>query len=319
MTGQTEVVITDNGINQWDEEWESGGYDLTTGVKDNTQTRVRNKNLIRVAPNTSYYPKNIPWILKYGKNGEYLGVYNNGAGGVYTTESTTYYVGFETGVAYGTTYKYDISFNSPSTDTDYHAYKGKTYTIQLGDTIYGGELDVITGELTVTHGEVDLGELSWGKASLNPNVFYSFIDNYRFSQNIQALCEGYQFSGTRNSTQGMSDGTYAFYYSSGQTLREFYIADSAKSSLTGAEFKTAMSGVQLVYELATPYTIQLTPQQIRLLKDTNHLSCNTGDLSIKYYPDNVLGQLKGDIEKGLNAYYDYQIKALWDKIGELQA
>jgi hypothetical protein len=33
----------------------------------------------------------------------------------------------------------------------------------------------------------------------------------------------------------------------------------------------------------------------------------------------VLGQLKGDIEKGLNAYYDYQIQALWDKIEELQA
>jgi hypothetical protein len=70
-----------------------------------------------------------------------------------------------------------------------------------------------------------------------------------------------------------------------------------------------MSGVQLVYELATPYTIQLTPQQIRLLKGTNHLSCNTGDLSIKYYPDNVLGQLKGDIEDE----YDERVEVLEEK------
>jgi hypothetical protein len=146
-----------------------------------------------------------------------------------------------------------------TTATEYEPYKGKTYTIQLGDTIYGGELDVLTGKMRVTHG---------------------YIESYN-----------------------------------GEPLPSTWISDRDEYS----EGTTPTIGAQVVYELAEPYTIQLTPQQIRLLKGTNHLSCNTGDLTIKYYPDNVLGQLKGDIEKGLNAYYDYQIKALWDKIGELQA
>ena len=75
-----------------------------------------------------------------------------------------------------------------------------------------------------------------------------------------------------------------------------------------------MSGVQLVYELATPITIQLTPQQLRLLKGTNNISCNTGDLSIKYYPDNVLGQLKGNIE----SEYDAIIQNLLERIEALE-
>jgi hypothetical protein len=194
---------------------------------------------------------------------------------------------------------------------------GKTYAIQLGDTIYGGELDVVTGELRVTHGEVDLGDL---------NYTYESTTSYtRFKSNaisgikqmvvrtMPLVCSCFQ---TIDDGRAIGQVPDSSVYND-QNTEYIYIRDSRYTSTS--DFKTAVTGQTLVFPLATPYTIQLTPQQIRLLKDTNHLSCNTGDLSIKYYPDNVLGQLKGDIEKGLNAYYDYQIKALWDKIGELQA
>jgi hypothetical protein len=45
-------------------------------------------------------------------------------------------------------------------------------------------------------------------------------------------------------------------------------------------------------------TYSLPPTQIKLLKGNNVISSNVSSLSIKYYPDNVLGQLKGDIESG---------------------
>jgi hypothetical protein len=196
---------------------------------------------------------------------------------------------------------------------------GKTYTIQLGDTIYGGELDVITGELTVTHGEVDLGDLDWSYSS-QYQVFFSSIDDCKFAGNVTTgfSCVNSQYKSIITSWTTMNDGEIQVGSNAkGNGKGSVVIKDLRYSDTTA--FKTAMIGVQLVYPLKTPYTIKLTPQQIRMLKGTNHLSCNTGDLSIKYYPDNVLGQLKGDIEKGLNAYYDYQIQALWDKIGELQA
>lgn len=41
-----------------------------------------------------------------------------------------------------------------STTTAYEPYQDNTYTVQLGQTVYGGTLDVGTGKLTVTHGEI---------------------------------------------------------------------------------------------------------------------------------------------------------------------
>ena len=55
---------------------------------------------------------------------------------------------------YGTTYNNDISINYPATDTTYHAYTGNAYAIALGDTYYGGTLDVTTGVLTITHANI---------------------------------------------------------------------------------------------------------------------------------------------------------------------
>ena len=44
-------------------------------------------------------------------------------------------------------------------------------------------------------------------------------------------------------------------------------------------FKNAMNGVQLVYELATPQTYQLTPAQLRSLVGTNNLTSSTGEVT----------------------------------------
>lgn len=192
----------------------------------------------------------------------------------------------------------DFQLELGNTATEYEPYTGKTYTIQLGDTIYGGELNVITGELTVTHGEVDLGDCNWVIQNIDGNnCFRTTLQNKDFTED--AICSQYSYS-VRCST----DGTFSTGLGASTSL---YVRDSRYSDTTA--FKTAMSGVQLVYELAEPYTIKLTPQQIRLLKGTNNISCNTGDLSIKYYPDNVLGQLKGDIEEE----YDSRIETLEEK------
>jgi len=196
-------------------------------------------------------------------------------------------------------------------DSSFEPYKGKTYTIQLGDTIYGGELDVITGGLRVTHGEVDLGTLTWVKGDSSGITYFAATVAGKAYGLDNLICSHYPVdtSGVVNMADKSISGV--------SNNRDVRIKDSSYSDTT--TLKTALDGVKVVYKLATPYTIQLTPQQLRMLKGTNNISCNTGDLSIKYYPDNVLGQLKGDIEKGLNAYYDYQIQALWDKINELQA
>jgi hypothetical protein len=47
-----------------------------------------------------------------------------------------------------------------------------------------------------------------------------------------------------------------------------------------------MSGVQLVYELATPITIQLTPEQLSSLAGENVMWSNVnGDITLEYMAD----------------------------------
>jgi hypothetical protein len=61
-------------------------------------------------------------------------------------------------------------------------------------------------------------------------------------------------------------------------------------------------------------TYSLPSTQIKLLKGNNVISSNVSSLSIKYYPDNVLGQLKGDIE----SEYDAIIQNLLERIEALE-
>ena len=49
-----------------------------------------------------------------------------------------------------------------------------------------------------------------------------------------------------------------------------------------------MNGVQLVYELAEPITIQLTPNQVNSLYGVNNLWADSGDTEVEYRADTKL-------------------------------
>ena len=126
------------GFNQWDEEWENGYYNTTTGEPASSNNYVRSKstNYINVLPNTSYYIHN--------KSGEYLAVLwydskknfisfvsNNNA--VVTTPSNARFARFYVAnTTYGTTYKNDICINlhwDGARDGEYERYKKNSYAL----------------------------------------------------------------------------------------------------------------------------------------------------------------------------------------------
>ena len=120
----------------------------------------------------------------------------------------------------------DIQIELGSTAHDYHPYAGTTYTIQLGETVYGGTLDVTQGTLTVDRANI---------ASYN-----------------------------------------------GETLPGEWISDRDVYS-AGA---TPTIGAQVVYELATPITIQLDPVQIATIAgQTNNVWADAGDVTVEYAAD----------------------------------
>ena len=167
-----------------------------------------------------------------------------------------------------------------STATHYEPYQGKTYTIDLGDTIYGGTIDVTTGVMTVTHGKKNGSELEFTK--VDDGIFRSAIMDRKFGANLFPIIssEYGTYTGANSTTSNIaslvSENGNNVYINGGSNV--FYVADSRYTGLTA--FETSVADVDFCYELATPITIQLTPQQIQLLEGYNYISANTGDISI---------------------------------------
>jgi hypothetical protein len=150
-------------------------------------------------------------------------------------------------------------------------------TIQLGDTYYGCKLDVVSGVLTVDRACVDLGTLNWSYTSSSGRSLFTSNDITDYKHTgandipVNAICECFVIvpmsSIFVNGQMGM-DGDVA----KNRTI----ICDNRYSS--ASDFKTAMNGVQLVYELATPITIQLTPTAVSSLLGQNNIWADTGDV-----------------------------------------
>lgn len=163
------------------------------------------------------------------------------------------------------------------TDATFEPYQGKTYTLALGDTIYGGTVDFDSGVMTAKYVSKTFDEnvvLTVGTSQSSglryADIVYSQNDMgaKRVSDNYM-ICSSYA---KIDSSDTPTYGTFRVYSDSVAFLDEDFV-DVASA-------KAKLNGVQLVYELATPLTIQLTPQQIQLLKGTNTLTASTGDISV---------------------------------------
>lgn len=139
QTDLTEVVSP--LINQWDEQWESGGID-NDGNNYNINPHIRCKGYIPVKPNTDYYAQiSAPYYLKvhfYDINKSHISASLFGRS-IFTTPSNAYFIriwGYSD--AYGGTYNHDISINYPSTYTGYYPSalpKAKAHIGGLGNAI----------------------------------------------------------------------------------------------------------------------------------------------------------------------------------------
>ena len=152
-------------------------------------------------------------------------------------------------------------------------------TISLGRTVYGGTLDVTKGTLTVTYGIVDLGSLNWIKQTDTSDyvVFTQAAPIISRTYTYNFICTEYATAQkTRYELLNGEIGT------SNAALTNICIRDDSKEDMTDIQFKTAMEGVMLEYELATPQTYNLTPEEINTLIGENEITSDTGDIEITY-------------------------------------
>ena len=253
------------GFNQWDEECESGYIDISNGNEIVDATKIRMKNYVHVLPNTTYYKKSsLPfWNVYFDANKNYIGYGNSAVNTTFTTPSNCYYIrsGFET--AYGTTYKHDTCINlswDGERNGEYEPYELYSYPLDdielrglpkldANNTLYyDGDVYQADGTVTRKYGIVDLGTLTWNLTG--SGNFQTEISGMKEGTASKQICimPIYSYDKTASST----DKTY---WNTGYV----YVRDT--SIATAAAFKTAMSGVYLVYELATQTEESATPYQ----------------------------------------------------------
>ena len=185
---------------------------------------------------------------------------------------------------YGGVAKFSIV--AGSTAQSYEPYQGTTvnvdWTAEAG-TVYGGSLDVTTGVLTVDRALVDIGDLAWSDGD------YS---NFT-STSLQSTILIVSTSTVPNLTCSVLK-TIKFDDRSTETAPRISMNNAGRLDVRGTSyasataFKTAMTGQKIAYELATPQTYQLTPQQLNTLLGTNNIWADTGNVDIDYRADTKL-------------------------------
>lgn len=173
-----------------------------------------------------------------------------------------------------------------SSATTYEPYQGTTLSLSLGSTVYGGSVDLNTGVLTVDR----VGVTFDGSSDENWSLFGSGSAS-AYAMKIEVEHTPFAVGGLvtvmANYLEGISrSATWGDYPSFVSTHISGIIA-GINTITTVADWKTylASNNLQVVYELATPLTTQLTPQTLRLLQGNNTLWTNAEGLEVEYVKD----------------------------------
>ena len=152
------------------------------------------------------------------------------------------------------------------TDDTYSPYQSSNdLSIDLPSTVYGGVLDLESGELVVDYGIVDLGDLSWVYHSAFGVMYSTSLDGSKKNGIDNFITSCYELD-TKSEWTIIKDKSCC-----GNSANAIlYFKDSTYND--ASVFKTAVTGQTICYELSTPTTIQLTPHQLSLLKSQNNLT-----------------------------------------------
>ena len=283
ICGWDSVELPNTSTNIWDEAWELGGLVNATGLPFNATDRIRSKNFCACKPGVTYFgvsPTSYLGIYWYDRDFAYLG-YQGAANLKITAPLTAYH--FKIVLANGaTTYNHDISINYPSTDHDYHAYTGNTYSITLGQTVYGCKLTIDEdGSVTAL---VDRAKVSFSTATgINRNsakqyyISQSATPGIKTLSAIEASVLSNQF---KPSTSTSADGI-VFLNTTGN-IRFNTTAEYASA----AEMVAALGTLEFCYPLASPIEITLDPVTVSAISNqTNNVWSDAGDVSVTYAAD----------------------------------
>lgn len=161
-------------------------------------------------------------------------------------------------------------------------YQGTPITISLGQTVYGGTLDVVSGKLVVDRAMVtfDGSESGWSKSGSATNGYYKGMTGspYYAKASTAFISDKFAYTSNRNTYFA----TYGKCYC--DTAFNFNVDPAVIGGKTLALWKAWLTAnpLQVVYELATPTEVDLTPVGVNSLLGQNNIWASCGDTEAVY-------------------------------------
>lgn len=193
-----------------------------------------------------------------------------------------------------TVYPYIVPGTTPP--TAYTPYRGDTLALALPSTIYGGEVDAVTGEGAETWKLVTLdGTEAWNSWGVDFRVnghtgFYLYaVNDYSAAENASAISSHYKFSsGAHGGAQlgfGLADSKTKYLIIS---VANDALADTSSNDAAIKSFKAFLAAqyaagtpVQIAYKLAEPVPFTATgAQPIPALPGVNTLLTDADSVTV---------------------------------------
>lgn len=280
------------GFNQWDEEWELGTINSTDGQNVNATNKIRSKNYTPVLNSMTYYihmPDSVfnnsqLFVALYDSSKNYIRAsLINAANGFASREMKPSFLGKAAYIrlwfdaSYGTTYKHDICISiahNNSRNGEYEPYEKHSYPLDSSVILRGipkvgangvywdGDRYLPDGTVERRYGVVDLGTLNWEK-NTTQNVYITseligiVKEPSTYLDLPDVICGKYDTASYLTLWSERTDKTISVIWAASSSHGGVWVRD--ESYTDAAAFKAAMSGVLLVYELATPTTETAQP------------------------------------------------------------
>lgn len=163
-------------------------------------------------------------------------------------------------------------------------------TITLGQTVFGGTINLTTGLLRITKGYVEYdgsSDENWVLNSINvTNNWARFAINVPDAivvenSDTQTRCFSNIFVATNANTIVQTVNTNKIAIISTQRLL-ISVPYTTCSSVAELRAWLSSNNLQVVYELATPIEVDLTPTEVDALVGTNNIWADTGDTEVVF-------------------------------------
>ena len=202
-------------------------------------------------------------------------------------------------------------------------------TIALGQTVYGAREDALAGKMMIDQVKVTLNGTqtislaNWRPTATGVGWLYSqsALGNKVYtsdqtvpkivSNKLKTVNYATAFGATQDnivSSVAQANGISSY----GLAVR---ISDTSLTTTAAINAYLAANPIDVVYELATPIEVDLTPVSVSSLLGQNNIWCNTGETELDYYPaaaslvavQNRSSKVYTSIPLGKIRYETYQI------------